>query len=147
MGAIKLGRNATINRNTGTYGSPVWSNVALAKDVTLNLDKTEADASSRFSGWTLTVGALKNATVEFEVIEDTTDANWTALKNSFINGTEIDIAVLNGPSATSGSNGVRAYWEVMSFNRNEPLTGIITRTVTMKPTWPTDGNMPVEMTV
>jgi len=125
----------------------VWSNISLTKDLTLNLDKTEADASARVSGWTLTVGTMKNATIEFEIIEDTTDANWTALKNSFINGTEIDVAVLNGPSATVGSNGIRAYMEVMTFNRNEQLNGIITRNVTLKACWPTDGNYPVELTI
>lgn len=147
MAAIKLGRNCSINRNTGTYGSPTWTVVPYVKDATLNLAKNEADATVRNSAFELMVGANKQVSVEFEIVEDTSDAGWTALNASYHSGTEIDMAVLNGAAATVGSKGVRAYWEVMNFDRNEQLTGIVTRKVTIKPTWPTDGNFPVEITI
>lgn len=146
MAAIKLGRNCSINRNTGTYGSPVWSAVNYVKDATLTETKTEADASVRNSGYALTVGTMLEASVDFEIVEDTSDAAWTALNSSYRNSTGIDMAILNGP-ATSGNKGVRAYFEVVKFDRSEGLTDIVKRAVTIKPTWPTDGNFPVELTI
>ncbi|MEZ6097169.1 MAG: hypothetical protein R3C03_23590 [Pirellulaceae bacterium] len=35
--ATRLGMDAKFYRNTGTYASPVWTEVSNVKDVTLNL--------------------------------------------------------------------------------------------------------------
>ena len=147
MAAIKLGKNCSINRNTGSYGSPTWTAISLVKDATLNSAKAEADATVRGSEYEMMVGTMKQVSLEFEIVEDTSDAGYSALNTSYHTGTQIDLAVLNGPAATSGSTGVRFYGEVMTFNRNEQLNGIVTRNVTVKPTWPTDGNYPTTITV
>lgn len=147
MAAINLGRNCSVNRNTGSYGSPVWTAISNVRDATLNQDATEADASSRDSGVTETEPTMQNASFEFEIKEDTADAGWIALNTSYWSSSSIDVAVLNKAANTSGANGIRAHMKVLQWNRNEQLTGIVTRNVIIKPCHPTDGNHAVQITI
>lgn len=142
-----LGLNAKLYRNTGTYETPTWTEITNVKDVTLNLEKGEADATTRgSSGWRQTVATLKDASVEFEMVWDPSDQGFQAIKDSFFNDTAIDIAVMDGPippGAGETSQGLRAEWTVTKFSRNEPLEEVLTVSVTIKPTY---GSVPTWMT-
>jgi hypothetical protein len=144
--ASKLGLEAKLFRNTGTYATPVWNEITNVKDLTLTLEKGEADTSTRAAaGWKTSRGTLKEATVEFDMVWDTLDDDFAAIRDSFLNGTLVDLAVLDGGSAVVGSQGFRSPCEVLKFTRNEQLTEAITVSVTLKPTY--SANPPVWMTV
>jgi len=73
--ATRLGMDAKLYRNTGDYATPTWVEVSNVKDVTLNLEKGEADVTTRANaGWRATVGTLKDASIEFQMVWDTVDA-------------------------------------------------------------------------
>ncbi len=130
----KLGLDAKLYRNTGTYAVPAWNEVTNAKDVTLNLEAGEVDASRRGSGgWRETLTALKDGSVEFELVYDNADTEFTALKDAFFNGTTVELAVMDGEIATTGTQGLRATMSVTNFSRNEPLEEVLTVSVTVKP--------------
>jgi hypothetical protein len=144
--SVKLGLDAKLYRNSSVYSTPTWAELTNAKDVTLNLEKGEADVTTRATnGWRATVGTLKDGSVEFEMVWDTQDAGFTAIKDAFFNGTPIDMAVMDGDITASGSQGLRAEFSVISFTRNEPLEEAITVSVTLKPTY--SANAPTWMTV
>jgi predicted secreted protein len=131
----KLGLDAKLYRNTGSYGSPIWNEIENPKDVTLNLTKTEADVSRRGSGgWKAMVGAMKEAAIDFELVFREGDEDFEALRDSFLENTSVGLAVMDGDIETTGSQGLRADFEVFSFTRNEPLDGAITYTFSIKPT-------------
>lgn len=133
MGA-KVGLDAKLYRNSGTYAAPTWSELVNAKDVTLNLEAGEADASRRGgNGWRETLMALKDGSVEFELVYDNTDAEFTALKDAFFGGTTVELAVMDGDIADTGTQGLRATMSVVNFSRNEPLEEALTVSVTVKP--------------
>lgn len=133
MGA-KVGLDAKLYRNSGTYDIPTWNELVNAKDVTLNLEAGEADASRRGSGgWRETLMALKDGSVEFEMVYDSADAEFTALKDAFFGGTTVELAVMDGDIATAGTQGLRATMSVLNFSRNEPLEEALTVSVTVKP--------------
>jgi predicted secreted protein len=143
--AIKLGMDAKLYRNTGTYAVPVWDLIGNVKDLTLSIESGEADVTTRGnSGWRATVGTLKEASIEFDMIWDTTDTDFTAIKTAFFANTLIDFAVLDGPSGTAGSQGLRAECSIISFSRNETLEEALTVSVTAKPSYST--NAPTWMT-
>jgi len=48
--ALRLGLDARLYRNTGSYASPTWNFVQNVKDLTLNLEVGEADVSTRGTG-------------------------------------------------------------------------------------------------
>ena len=138
--------DAKLYRNTGTFASPTWNLIPNVKDLTLSLETGEADVTTRGNaGWRATVATLKDASIEFEMVWDSTDDDFTALKNAFLGNTAIEMAVLDGLVATSGSQGLRATCMVTSFTRNEPLEEAITVSVTIKPTY--SENAPSWMTV
>ena len=131
-----LGMNAKLYRNTGTYAVPNWVEVDNVKDLTLALEKGEADATTRANnGWRATVGTLKDGSLEFEMVWDSSDANFTAVKDAYFNNTNIEFAVMDGAITTSGSQGLRATMSILNFSRNEPLEELVSVNVTIKPTY------------
>jgi len=131
----KVGLNCELSINTGTFGVPVWDPVDDAKDVTLNLEAGEADASSRGSlGWRETLQTLRDAGIDFEMVHDPEDADFDLFRLAFFNGTTVDVQALDGGNAASGSEGLRIIAMVTSFQRAEPLEDTVMLSVSLKPT-------------
>ncbi len=132
----KLGMEGKLYFNAGDYATPDWKELKNAKDVTLNLEKGEADVTTRGNaGWRATVGTLKEGSIEFEMVWDTEDEGFAALQNAWFGDTPIEMAVMDGPIATSGSQGLRATMSVISFSRKEPLEEAMSVSVSVKPTY------------
>jgi hypothetical protein len=134
--AVKLGLDARLYRNTGTYASPVWNHVQSVKDLTLKLEVSEADVTTRGNaGWRATVAALKDASIEFEMVWDVANDDFASIRDAFLNRGAIEFAVMDGDIVTTGSQGLRATCMVTNFTRNEPLDEVVTVSVTLKPTY------------
>ncbi|HOX08386.1 MAG TPA: phage tail tube protein [Planctomycetota bacterium] len=132
----RLGMEGKLYYNAGSYATPDWKELKNVKDVTLTLEKGEADLTTRGNaGWKATVGTLKEGSIEFEMVWDTEDAGFTALQNAWFGDTPVEMAVMDGPIATSGSQGLRATMSVISFSRKEPLEEAMSVSVTIKPTY------------
>lgn len=136
---VKLGLDAKLYRNTGTHGSPTWNEVTNVKDLTLNLEAGEADVSTRGNGgWRANIATLKDASLEFEMVWDTADDDFTAIRTAFLTNGSIEFAVLDGASTVAGSQGLRALMAITNFSRSEPLEEAISVSVTAKPTYSED---------
>lgn len=135
MGAV-LGLDCKIYRNTGNYASASWNEIGNVKDVTLTLEKAEADASTRgTSGWRARKGTLKDATIEFTMVWDTADADFTNIQQNFLNNGTVEFAVCDGAINTNNTQGLRTTCDIMTFTRNEPLEDVVTVNVTLKPSY------------
>jgi len=134
--SVKLGLDAKLYRNTGSYATPIWNEVKVVKDVTLNLEAGEADVTSRGNGdWRAIIATLKDASLEFEMVWDTADEDFTAIRTAFFAKSALEFAVMDGPIATAGSEGLRASMAIINFRRSEPLEEAIKVSVTAKPTY------------
>jgi len=130
--AVKLGMDAKLYY--GAAGSTASTELVNVKDVTLNLETNEADVTTRGNqGWEATVATLKKGTVEWEMIWDTGDAGFAAIKNAYFNNAPIALAILDGDDG----EGLDADFSITNFSRNEPLQEAITVSVTAKPTYAT----------
>jgi predicted secreted protein len=131
--SIKLGMEAKLYYKTGGQsGGGSWTELANTRDVTLNLETGEADVTTRANGgWRATVGTLKEASVEFEMVWDTADAGFTAIKNAFFNNEMIGLRVLD----SDGGQGLQADFSITNFSRNEALEEAIIVNVTAKVTY------------
>ena len=130
--AIRLGIEAKIYH--GTAGTTATTELTNVKDVTLNLETGEADVTTRGNqGWRATVGTLKEGSVEFEMVWDSDDSGFTAIKNAYFNNTPIALAILD----YENGEGLDADFSITNFSRNEPLEEAITVSVTAKPTYST----------
>ena len=135
--SVKFGLDAKLYYCVaGIGGTPTWSEMSNVKNVTLNLQKGEADVTTRANnGWKATAGTLKEGSIEFEMVWDTADAGFTAIKNAWFNNTLIGLAAMDGPVATTGSQGLWADCAIIDFSRDEPLEDALTVKVTAKPTY------------
>ena len=111
------------------------------KDLTVSLEKAEADASTRDNnGWRATVGTLKDASIEFTVLNKSGDTSFSMLQGLWSTGTPCDVDI----SDAGGS--LILTCEVMSFNVNQNLEEVVSADVTLKPTQSASGagvNVPV----
>jgi predicted secreted protein len=141
MANVVLGLDAKLYRNTGTPSSPTWTLISNVKDLTLTLEKGEADATTRAAGgWEQMVATVKRASVEFDMVWDTEDTGFAAIRDAFFNNGTIELAVMDGvlpPPSGKTSSGLRAVFNVTKFTRNEPLQEVLTVSVTLKPTYGT----------
>ena len=145
--SVKLGMDAKLYFCVaGIGGSPTWTLLSNVKNVTLNLQKGEADVTTRAnSGWKATAGTLKEGSIEFEMVWDTSDAGFTAIQQAYFANTLIGLAAMDGPIATNGSQGLWADCMIIDFSRDEPLEEAISVKVTAKPTY--SANAPIWKTV
>lgn len=133
----------TINSNatTSTYGmneAAAPSNldeIPNIRDLSLTLEKSEADVSTRASAWKALLAAQKQAGIEFGMVWDSADADCLALLRAWLNGTTIALAVLDGDKATVGSQGLWADFQVFSFSKSENLEEGQLVSVSLKPTY------------
>lgn len=134
--AIRLGMEAVLNYKTGGQdGAGSWVELANVRDVTLSLEAGEADVTTRAnSGWRAVVATLKEANVEFEMVWDTADAGFGAVKDAYLNNAPIGMQILDGSSSGAGE-GLQADFMITSFSRSESLEEAITVSVTAKVTY------------
>ena len=145
MGAI-LGLKGKMYRNTGSYESPTWTEMKNVKDLSLKMEKGEADATTRGNnGWEAVISSLKKGSLEWEMVYDTDDADFTALHTAWFADTAVEFAIMDGDIETSGSQGLRASMEIFGFGREEQLTEAMTVPVSAKPTY--SANPPAWYTV
>lgn len=134
-----LGLDAKLYRNTSTTETPTWVEIQNVKDVTLNMEKGEADVTTRAAaGWKQSVATLKEATLEFDMVWDPGDSGLTEIMDAFMQNTSIELAVMDGPippAAGQTSQGLRALWTVLKFAPNQPLEEAVTVSVSLKPTY------------
>jgi hypothetical protein len=144
--AFKLGMHAVmyiadtlLDGSTNTPDAATWTEQSNVKDLTLNLETGEADATTRGNnGWRATLATLKEGSIEFEMLWDSADSGFTAIKDAWLNSTEIAMAAMDGDIQTSGNQGLASNFTVTNFSRNEPLEEAITVNVTVKPSSQTD---------
>ena len=137
--SIRLGMEAKLYfKPGGVGGSGSWTEIDNIKDLTLNLETGEADVTTRGNqGWRATVATLKDGSIEFEMVWDTSDSGFAAIKDAYFDNAAIGFAIMDGDIAVAGSQGLQADFSVTNFSRNEPLEEAVTVSVTAKPTYST----------
>lgn len=138
--ALVLGLDCKLYVNTDeSYVSPVWSELTNCRDVTLTMEKNDADVTTRGNnGWRARVGVLKDATLEFDMVWDTDDPNFDVIRDAYLNNEAVEMAALDGDVETTGSQGLRGEWTVTNFSRNENLEEAVTVSVSLALTYAPD---------
>lgn len=124
--------------DTSASATSGTNEIALARDVELQLSATEVDKTSRASGgWKGKRAGLREWGATFDMIYDKADPAWIALKNAFLGGTSMAFSFLDGPK--TGGSGINGRGFVTEFTRGEPLDDVVTTKVTIvgdgAPTW------------
>lgn len=115
------------------FGAPedalgALTEVENVKDVTLNMSKATADATTRGNqGWRANVGTLRECNVDFQIQWEPGDAFFDALLASFLGDDLVRLAVLD-----EAGYGPLGDFSVTNFTRNEELEGVVTVDVTVE---------------
>lgn len=128
----KLYRNAAILTST-TWSATGWDEIKRVKDVSVEIDKSEADATTRENdGWEQTVGVLKRSEFPFDLVYDPDDLDYQAVRDAFLDDTEIALAVLDVTAGTA-SEGLVSNFSVLKFGRAEMHDDVMRVPVMVKP--------------
>ena len=79
-----------------------------------------------------TAASLKECSAEFEMVWKPGDAGFEALKDAWLNGTEIALAFLSDAYDNDNAEGPVGDWSITNFSRSEPLEEAIIVNVTAK---------------
>jgi len=126
--ATTLGLKCKLYR--GPAGSQANIEMKNVSNVTLNLEKGEADITTRkANGWRMSAATLKEASIEFEMLYDPDDADFAAVFNAFLNDTPLAIFVTDG-----AGSGLDCDCVVMNVSQDQSLEEAVKANVTLKPT-------------
>jgi hypothetical protein len=126
--AVVLGLDAILMR--GSAGQTAATEVKNVKDLTLSMESGEADVTTRAtSGWKASIATLKEASLEFGILYDTEDADFTAFRDAYFGNTPLALFVTDG-----NGSGLDADWSITGFSVEQPLEEALTVSVTAKPT-------------
>lgn len=122
------GLSAKTYYNSGTHASPTWVLIANAVDVSFSVGKNYGDVSSRASGWKKNAAALKDLTCSIGYrYKNGTDTVFDALRAAAIANTPIELFFADAASATTGTEGIRAYFD-LTMSEEQPLEDGVTAT-------------------
>lgn len=116
------GREAKTYYNTGTFGSPTWTEIPRIIDMDWTMPVTWAAVPSRESMWNFEVKALQGLTATFGYRrrQGVSDTVFTALRGYAIATTKQELAIADGAIATTGTQYLRATFQ-FGLSRTEPL--------------------------
>lgn len=135
MSAIR-GKDFKLYRNTDDpYDiSPTWSLVNNVKDLTRNVEKALADASTRVSSVRQQVSTMIDVSIDFQMVYDG-GADVTAFEDAFWEETDIELAFLDALISVNGAKGLRGMFQVSKFTVNEALEDVGLVDVTVVPAY------------
>lgn len=120
--AHTIGLDAKMYYDASGVGIGSWTELTNCRDVRLPMSKSEADVTTRAnSGWRATAGVLKEATIEWDMVYDPSEAGFTAIQTAFLNDTIIGLAVMDGNIVTPGVEGFQANCEIIGFEIDQSL--------------------------
>lgn len=132
---IKLGKNAKVYRNTGTYDSPTWVEIDIVQDVTINLTYSEVVATYRgASDYEMTIPVKAMISVDVMILHQTQDSNYQALRAAAIAKSSMGFLITDTTRTTQYAEGPRLVACIFEFTRAEPIDGLETDKLTLKPT-------------
>jgi hypothetical protein len=131
---VELGFQSALYVNTGTYASPTWTEIDLARDVESLGEVAKIDATTRRTArnrYTANVAGLREIGWRIPTLipaAGESNAAYSALLASFEDGTTVDILhVEGGVISTDGLDATRAVCRIFGGAKSEPLNDVSSR--------------------
>ncbi len=132
-----IGNECSAYENTGTYGTPTWTEIPKLMDVELGLTKGEADIPSRESKFLLKRAGLKEVEITAGYRKKQgTDARFDSLRTAYFTDTILDLLFVDTETATeTGGQGVRGFFQVFDMSISQPNADAESANFVFKPTY------------
>ncbi len=129
--------------NSGSYASPTWVLIDNVGDIDVTLESNEVPLNLRSGGgYEMFVAGLIKYGLGFKMMYDPADTAQTALRTAYFARTGVEFLVLDGPSGTAGSAGMRAMMGVFKMPRTEEINGVMMADIALKPTYSANAPAP-----
>ena len=129
----KLGINAKLYRNTGSYEATSLSEVTLISDLAVNVTWDEAPADARESRVKQVVKTMLGLEITGRIKKKQTDANYLAFMSAMLSDDLLDLFVLDGAFDIVGVEGWRADFLVFSGSEDQAMANSLYVDFTLKP--------------
>jgi hypothetical protein len=136
MVTLDFGWNAKIYY--GTAGSTATTEITNTRTVKVTEESGEEDVTTRgmaVNGYRVFEPTLKGASIEVEMIKDEDDAALAAFETAYHNNPSDAIALYIIPAV--GQSGLDADFKIFNMGDDQPIDGVVKRTVTFKPCYST----------
>lgn len=130
--AVPIGAECAFCENTGSEESAVWSEIALARDLTMNDSMDQVDVSNRSSMFKLFRPGMRDVSVDIQVLADTADTRVAALITSYEGRSSKTYAVLDS-KPSGAAKGVKIPGCLYNKTLAQPLGDAATFQFTLKP--------------
>lgn len=117
-----IGLDCKLYYNSATYGTPTWVEVSEIGDLTLpDFTLSLAEIKTRSSVYVKHLAGLKTLSVEFDYLYGAASTVFNYLRTAFFDRTVEEFAIMDGPIATTGREGIRGPFFIESFPINQNL--------------------------
>jgi hypothetical protein len=120
---VTRGKDFRLYADTGTT-TPTWTELTNVRDVTRNLEKALADASTRLSDYRQQVGTLKELSLDFQIVYDPDDELFQLLADHFDSDENLMLLDLDGSIDTIGTKGLQFDSQITKFGVSEALEDV-----------------------
>jgi hypothetical protein len=130
----KYGFDGKIYFNSAIYATPTWNDISAVQDVSVEATFSEQDATTRAGGGLAEAEpVLLSLVLTGKIRSDHTDTlGFIALETATLARTSIDIMILDGDKATTGSRGYRLDCKNFKFSESQGLDNILFREFELK---------------
>lgn len=119
---------------TGTVASPVWVELDILTDATLDLSMSEADASNRAAGgFELKEPVLLSAALNGSLKWINGNAKCGMLLAQFLARGVLDLLILTGSNLNDDAKGVRGDFKIFKFPQKQELKEMVSNEVSFMP--------------
>lgn len=137
----KIGILAVAYLNTNSYATPTWLAITSISDWKVGAKWDEGDASTRLSRLKLALKTQLGLEISGKLRSaNSGDASYSTILAALVTDAQLDMMILNGPSATNGVSGFRADFQVFDGSEDQGLSAVVFDEVTLRPSPNTDGN-------
>lgn len=130
----KLGINAVVYHNSGTYGTPVWDVISCVSDLAVNPAWDEADGSSRGSRVKASAKTQLGLEITGKLKVSDTDAGYEVFADALLSDEALDLMILNGDKTANGVRGWRGDFQVFSAVQDQAMANVLYDDIVLKPT-------------
>jgi hypothetical protein len=137
---VHFGKDAKLYNNSGTYGTPVWDEIAAVREIQVpDGDFEEIEASGRDYPLKLSEPGNFQFSIEGKIRTNESDTDFIALETAALAKSQLDIMILTGGSATNGNRGFRMDFKLHKFfGEDQNIDQILWRPFMLKPCVPTN---------
>ena len=134
--ANKPGIGGRVYRNTGTYGTPTWTDQTFVLSVTPSMPWDMVEGGGRFTKAKTFMKARTDLTIQIVMKADDADAGYLAFRAAAVSQTAVvDLLVLDGLISIEGVHGWRGEFLVNLTGAPQEADGSIYDTFDCKPVW------------